>query len=851
MKFTKLLKLAVIGVGLLSPLLVLADAEDIRGFNSSGARLPIYHKQRLQFIIYSSQVTKQGSSINAADAVIDIVRKGVDLDHIKYMDGVKPYPLGSPYSVPEKFWIENKHSEGYVASSKAAINQANNTASGNREVYLRSPQLDLNGVGFTANFDKRQVHVAKDVHIIIRIHSPRSSKLVPEKQKHAIIKVTSDRMEADFLKEKVTLIGNVKVDEARFKIDCDRLIVDLNRDKKGRGGSDDVPGGISKLTCIGDVVINRKLSPEEIAQNGEQRAYADEAIYDTVEGQIQLIGENPRIMRGKDFISGKRIVMWKDKERMKVFKNCRIEMRLKRKEEQQTVEPQKPTVITSDFMDLNYAGNQGLFVGNVHVEDAAMNLDCKQMTLYLMDSLQEQKAAAVNQVKTLQVQPALPLGVKAPGKKQVERIICVGDVVISKQNGSKDDISEKALAGRAVYLLKNSSITLSEDNPIIIKGRDSVSGREMTVWLDQNRLEVDKDSRIVLSKLRQGKGVDQKMVKTVVTSDRSDLNYGKGKLYFEGRVNVKDPALKLDCRKMTIKLSDTEQKFAEAGKPEKKSALSDDPFTNIGSGAGKKDIDKVVCIGKVQAEDPRAIMNCDKMTITFRDRPKDSKSNAGVGALGSGSNREIDKVYCDGSFRLESKEDKEKKPEPKQVDDDEDSSLIGSMGSTSGHVVATSDNAMMNIPGNISTLTGNVRVVEPRLTLDCRRMNIYTEDVKPGELDKPIPLDEDEIEANTPRRIAIGDNKKLTKIICHDDVVIGRVVADGERQEALGSKAVYDVFKRTIVLTGTPKKKPLMRQITDEGKNVVEGDMITLWTDSEKLDIKNSRFKLGDPGQLR
>ncbi|MCP3965574.1 MAG: hypothetical protein GY750_12830 [Lentisphaerae bacterium] len=844
LKFTKSLKVAILALSLLTPLLLFADAEDIRGFKTFNARLPIYHKQRLQFLIYSTQVTKQGSKILADDAIIDIVRKGVDLDHIQYMDGVKPYPLGSPYSVAEKFWLANPHSEGYVASSKASIDQATKTASGNREVFLRSPQMDLNGVGFTANFDKRIVHVGKDVHIIIRIHSPRSSKPATAKQKAAIIKVTADRMEADFSKEIVTLIGNVKVNEARFKIDCDRLMVDLNRSRKGDANSkDDMPGGISKITCLGNVKINRKLSPQEIAENGEQRAYADTAVYDTIKGEIQLLGKNPRIMRGSDFISGKRIIMWKDKERMKVFGNGMIRMRLKRKG-QAAKGPLKPTVITSDYMDLNYAGNLGIFVGNVHIDDASMNLDCKKMTLYLVDTLKDKTAAT--EPKPVKPVELVPSTISTSGKKQVERIICVGDVVVTRRNGTTD-VSERALAGRAVYLLKNSCITLSEDNPIIIRGRDSISGREMTVWLDQNRLQVDKNSRIVLNKLRKGQGVDQKMVKTVVTSDKSDLNYGSGKLYFEGLVNVKDPALKLDCTKMTIMLDDNEQKFADAGKAEKES--SDDPFDNIGSGSGKKDIDKVVCIGKVQVEDPRAIVNCDKMTMTFKERPKGSENNAGVGALGSGSNREIDKIFCDGNFRLETKtQPQDEKTANKSEDEEEDDSLVSSMGkSATGRVVATSDDAMMDIPGNLCKLLGNVRVVEPRVTLDCKRMNIYAENVKPGELDKPIPLDDDELEANVPRRIAIGENKKLTKIICHDDVVISRVITDGERQQALGKKAVYDVFKRNIVLTGTPKKKPIMRQ----GDNVVEGDQITLWTDSEKLDIKNSRLKLADPDQLR
>jgi lipopolysaccharide export system protein LptA len=95
-----------------------------------------------------------------------------------------------------------------------------------------------------------------------------------------------------------------------------------------------------------------------------------------------------------------------------------------------------------------------------------------------------------------------------------------------------------------------------------------------------------------------------------------------------------------------------------------------------------------------------------------------------------------------------------------------------------------------------------------------------------------------------PEHVSIGKTKELTKIICTDKVVMTRKLPD-ELQKATGDKAVYEVSKHNVTLTGTENKPTLQRGIT-----VMEGEKIILWTNSEQLDIKSGTLKNFNPEAL-
>lgn len=78
------------------------------------------------------------------------------------------------------------------------------------------------------------------------------------------------------------------------------------------------------------------------------------------------------------------------------------------------------------------------------------------------------------------------------GNKQVTRIECVGDVVITRNSGEKVAGSnvQKAFAGKAVYDLPADTITLTENNPVIVSGGSRLSGEQIIVDIKTERINV-------------------------------------------------------------------------------------------------------------------------------------------------------------------------------------------------------------------------------------------------------------------------------------------------------------------------------------------------------------------------
>ena len=609
---------------LLTTIIILAGTnalcDELGALKVYNARLPIYNKKRLRYMIFCTVMTRVANKLFADDAVIDLIKNNIDVNKIVYLENVKPYKLGTSPDKVAEFWKDKTNSIGIISTSKATVIQESKIASGDKKVFFRSPQIDLNGVGFTANFDTRVIKVLTKVNIVIRMKKHEKGKKLSPKD---IIRVKADSMLMEMEKELVTLTGNVKVNEATFDIDCDRLVLDLSNDgndikKDSKGGLN--PGGISKISCFGKVKIIRKLSAEEIKKGGSQKAFADKAVYLKSKEQIILTGKNPQIYRGKDMISGDKIILWKDTGRLQAFKNCLVEI-----VDKKALKPKK-TELTSDYIDFDYNKDIGIFTGHVRVRDAAM---------------------------------------------------------------------------------------------------------------------------------------------------------------------------KLNCNKMTVHMEERKKKKA--------------------TDSSKKELVKIICIGSVIARDPRAMLNCDRMVITFRDIPKLSKNTDAA----ISDTREIDLIKCFGNVRIVTV--------PKD--------------SKTKATIINADNSVLNIRGNVADLLGNVKIEESQFDLTCNKMKILAKDITPEQAAANIAENMQNPD-DTPKHIGIGDTKEITKIICLEDVVMKRKTTD-EVQKATGEKGVYIINEHKVTLTSEKGKPTLQR-----GPTVMEGSKVILWTNSEELDIEDGHLKTMDGSAL-
>lgn len=143
----------------------------------------------------------------------------------------------------------------------------------------------------------------------------------------------------------------------------------------------------------------------------------------------------------------------------------------------------EPTIINSDAMDIDMANDKITLLGNVDVQDPEMNIKCRKMIIYLGKSEKKSEAAATGD-STRDEQSG----------KEVVQIDCIGDVVITRLQvdspaGKKDN--QQAFAGKAVYLIKEETITLTED-PVLVNGPNRLMGERIILHTKTERVLVFK-----------------------------------------------------------------------------------------------------------------------------------------------------------------------------------------------------------------------------------------------------------------------------------------------------------------------------------------------------------------------
>ena len=154
----------------------------------------------------------------------------------------------------------------------------------------------------------------------------------------------------------------------------------------------------------------------------------------------------------------------------------------------------KPTVINADAMDIDIQNNKAVFMGNVMVDDPEITITCRKMTIILEDSDKDEKdtrkdakaadAKQKDNKKDDKKDEDDPIG-----GKELSKIICTEEVVITRKLPLSNGDSQKALADRAVYDLKEGTIELSE-KPIVIKGNSNLQGEKITLYTDSERITV-------------------------------------------------------------------------------------------------------------------------------------------------------------------------------------------------------------------------------------------------------------------------------------------------------------------------------------------------------------------------
>lgn len=156
---------------------------------------------------------------------------------------------------------------------------------------------------------------------------------------------------------------------------------------------------------------------------------------------------------------------------------------------------EEPTTINSDAMDIDMANDKITLLGNVDVQDPEMNIKCRKMIIYLGKSEKKSDVSTGDSTRDEQ------------SGKEVVKIECIGDVVITRlqvesPDGKKDN--QQAFAGKAVYMVKEETITLTED-PVLVNGPNRLMGERIILHTRTERVMVFKGTARTKGKIAEQK----------------------------------------------------------------------------------------------------------------------------------------------------------------------------------------------------------------------------------------------------------------------------------------------------------------------------------------------------------
>jgi lipopolysaccharide export system protein LptA len=464
--------------------------------------------------------------------------------------------------------------------------------------------------------------------------------------------------------------------------------------------------------------------------------------------------------------------------------------------------------------------------GNVRVMEPRFTLNCARMDIRLAETgaADKKQQAAVSEITGL---PDFAPG----GKKELKSMRCYGGVRLVRKT-EPGAAPETAEAQEAQMIYPQQVITMTGRKPTIARGGDTLSGDKLIIDLKSQNLVAEPRSCIVFQ--NKGKGAGSQ--RTEVLADRADLGYGRNLLVFTGNVKVKDPRMALDCDRMDIYLKDA---APSAGKTAKKAP--DSEMASIAGPDAKKQLEKIICTGKVMAREPRMKMDCDKLTLLFRQVTDPAR--LAVPGMFQSQGTELVQVLTDGNVVFENI------PEKKTASSGKDKSSAAGLPTfdTGKPIRMTADRGLVDLPGNVSEFHGNVRVREDQGQLDCQDLYLYSKGVVPQKVEKTVEtrfsgfesLDDDPFAKSVsgvrqvPQVISLGEGRELDRVVALKDVVLVRRLPSGGEQRATGQKAEYFVSRRQVELSGDA---PEYAQITDANpQNNGRSRKITVFLDRETV----------------
>ncbi len=133
--------------------------------------LPEYKKadNRLQCILYGDKAVNLGALIDLKNPLLDIVQDDIkNINDVSNLQGTVLYPINEPTPAVKAFWSDKPHSKALISSPTAQYDRTTKILKGDDLVHFRSPGVDIDGVGFDAENERKFIHIRSKVKVIVR-----------------------------------------------------------------------------------------------------------------------------------------------------------------------------------------------------------------------------------------------------------------------------------------------------------------------------------------------------------------------------------------------------------------------------------------------------------------------------------------------------------------------------------------------------------------------------------------------------------------------------------------------------------------------------------------------------------
>ena len=727
------------------------DLSDLRGLTLTNAKIPIYNRGgKPQMMIFVTRAERRGRVISGTSTVLDFIRPTASVDDIGDAWKLRTYPLKAPFGEVFSFWLPRmKYSEAVVTTARADIDQETRKASGSDRIFLRSPLLDLNGIGFEADFDRREIRVNSEIEVVVRTVGSDPRKLDSIKhQKHGFITATGDSLLIELAEKRIMLIGGVVIREEQATITCDRLTILLSKnDSDSRPGkrlldAESEIAGLSRVLADGNIVISG-------TRGTTGRIYADHLIYDLRAGKITLTSDTPR--------PAPTLAQLRDQARTAVKADPRAV-----KGFVVIDDPQIRSYGMTVLIDLGKSGGEGLPAGN-----------------FISGMTETAGSSGISAVqRVVYPQGIVIAGKQTQGKKEEPFLVCA-------------DHGEFLPGSSAIDLRKN---VLARDSGTVL----TCDTARIDLKKNQPDAKLSSGTALEAIRCRQNVKLHQAQSGTgeaTLLAEKADFLPEQNKIIFSEKVRGRHEKSTLACNRLDLVLADRKTRGAEK-LPARSAALRE-------AASSGKTLERAVAAGDVVMTDPGATLHTGLLTLHFREARPGEKT---AGTMLQSGGAVLTRVECDSGVRLEStgaiSPSAASSHLPEGVSGSRGTRTLTAMRSVTemaAHVSTFSGN--VDVHDDLSSLKCDT------LKLYGKRPSPLSAAAAAREALDADPYDMTSTENFAPSRIAISGDLELDRVECIDDVVISHK-AEGRTVAAGGDHADYKVATGRIVITGRPPRRP-------------------------------------------